>query len=110
MRKIKTAVPVLLGALTLAGVVSPAVRAAETEGPLLLVENQLLGSGETQEVKGSAKTAFTFKSASVKAKVECKALKLKSGATVIGSARKLAGRVKRRSNSPNATAAQKKKR
>ncbi|HTA35709.1 MAG TPA: hypothetical protein VK761_03250 [Solirubrobacteraceae bacterium] len=83
--------PVLLGVLTFAGVVSPAVHAAETEGPLLLVEHQLLGSGESQEVKGSAKTAFTFKSTSVKAKIECKALKLKSGATVIGSARKAGG-------------------
>jgi hypothetical protein len=91
MRQIKAVVPILIGVLALSGAAASAVHAAETEGSLILIESAWLGSGESQEVEASAKTALTFKSPAAKAKVECKALKLKAGATVIGSARKTAG-------------------
>lgn len=64
---------------------------AETEGPYYLVEEELLGSGQAQEITATDKTAFVFTSKTAKVKVECKAVKVKSGAVLNGSEGKTSG-------------------
>jgi hypothetical protein len=86
-KRIKPLALTLVAVLTV-GAGAAAVAHASTEGPLLIVNHELLGSGEEREVTATVKTPFAFKSKTAKVKVECKAVKLKTGATVNGSARK----------------------
>jgi hypothetical protein len=91
MGRFKSVGLALMALLALGGGATSAADAAETEGPLILVKSEWLGSGESREVKANAKASFIFKSKTVKAKIECKALKLKPGGTVNGSSRKSGG-------------------
>jgi hypothetical protein len=62
-----------------------AAQAVTVEGPIIQVEREGLVSGATQEFTAADKTAFVLKSSSAKIKLECKAVKVKAGATLNGA-------------------------
>jgi len=64
---------------------------ASTEGPSWAVEAELQEAGETREVSATAKSPFILRSTAAKAKLECKAMRLKAGAVISGATSKSAG-------------------
>jgi hypothetical protein len=72
-------------AVFLAGAATATTAQATTEGPAYTVEEEVLGGGTTKEVTATDAAAFTLRNKTEKIKVECRALKLKPGATLNGT-------------------------
>jgi hypothetical protein len=85
IRQVKLLALALIVACAAGAIATAAAQAVVVEGPIVQVEREGLVSGATQEVTAAGKTAFVFKVSSVKIRVECKAVKVKSGATLVGA-------------------------
>jgi hypothetical protein len=91
IRLIKPLVLGLIAALAAGAIGATAAQATESEGPALLLEEEVQGAGQTTEVTGADKTAFVLKNSIANIKVECTGLKLKAGSTLSGAEAKVAG-------------------
>jgi hypothetical protein len=90
-RRIKPLVLAFTAAVMAAVCWATAAQAETTAGPSYVVEEEVQGSGYTQEVTAADKTPFVLTDKTSKVKVECKGVKLKAGATLNGAEPNSAG-------------------
>src|ERR1700734_4141009 len=84
-RRIEPLVLTFAATVMVAACWATAAQAETTAGPSYMVEEEVQGSGYTQEVTAADKTPFVLKDKASKVKVECKGVKLKAGATLNGA-------------------------
>jgi len=90
MRRMRPLGLSLVAAFALSAVAATAAQALP-EGPFYKVEGNRLLATETKELKAKAASSFTLEAASIGVAVTCTSLKLKPGATIVGSTGENAG-------------------
>jgi hypothetical protein len=78
-------------AILMAGAIGAAAAQAETEGPAIVVGEEVQGGGQTTEVEAAVKAPFKLKNSLANVEVECEGVKLKAGSTLNGAEAKSAG-------------------
>lgn len=78
-------------AILAAGAIGATAAQAETEGPSIVVEEEVQEGGATTEFKATDKAPFTLKNNATGIEVECEGVKLKAGSTLNGAEPKSAG-------------------